>query len=247
MNYIVFDLEFNQDFSSLQQFPFKTNHYPFEIIQIGAIQLDASFHQLGTFNRYVKPYFYGQVCPFITQLTGITTPRLTSEALFPEVYRCFLEFVGDEETIFCIWGMSDIKELFKNAFYHQLPTKQLPHHFINIQPLVSSHLGLPTKKLLRLEHAVSALHIAADHTFHDALSDAHYTAEIWKKIYHPSIHPTVYDPTYTPRPTSEPKKQIDTQALFAQFAKMYSRELTSEEEKMILLAYKMGKTQQFLK
>jgi len=43
------------------------------------------------------------------------------------------------------------------------------------------------------------------------------------------------------------KKIIDVDALIYQFEKMYSREMTEEEKSIIILAYKMGKTNQFLK
>ncbi|MBE6023535.1 MAG: exonuclease domain-containing protein [Cellulosilyticum sp.] len=247
MYYIIFDLEFNQDFSSLQHFEIKNNHYPFEIIQIAALKLDTALNTLESFNRYVKPYFYSRVCPFITSLTGITTDQLTEEATFPEVYPHFLEFIGDPSAIFCTWGMSDLKELFRNAHYHNLSSTPLPRGFINIQPLVSRYLNFPTKKLLRLEHAVSALDIPKTYPFHNALNDAYYTSEIFKKVYHSGVTPSFYDPTYRSTPPMQPKKQLDTPALLQQFAKMYNRPLTKEEETMIILAYKMGKTHQFLK
>lgn len=246
MHYIIFDLEFNQDFSSLQNFDLKNSRYPFEIIQIGAIKLDESFNTTDTFDRYVKPFFYTQINPFITELTDITTTQLMSEEPFPEVYKAYTEFIEGVDSVFCIWGMSDIKELFKNTEYHQLSNKLLPRMFINIQPYVSIHLNLPSKKLLRLQDAVSALHIPITHPFHNALYDAYYTAEIFKKIYHSSIKPNYYDPLYIPSRQRQRKKQIDFDKLIQQFEKMYNRPMSDEEQDMIKLAYKMGKTNQFL-
>ena len=49
MNYIIFDLEFNQDFDSIQVSLEEDVKHPFEIIQIGAIKLDSSFKFLGSF------------------------------------------------------------------------------------------------------------------------------------------------------------------------------------------------------
>lgn len=247
MHYIVMDLEFNQDFASLQHFETTSKRYPFEIIQIAALKLDASFHTIGTFNRYVKPFFYGQICPFITSLTGITLDQLIGESSFPDVYQAFTAFIGGADAIFCTWGMSDMKELHKNISYHNLSNEQLPRHYINIQPVVSKYLNLPTKKLLRLEHATNALHLPTEHAFHDALNDAYYTSEIFKTVYDPSIKPSYYDPTYRPSRPLQRKRQVDTPALLDQFAKMYERPLTKEEEKMIVLAYQMGKTGQFIK
>jgi len=118
MYFIIFDLEFNQDFSSLHNFDRKRTHYPFEIIQIGAIKLDSKFNTIATFNRYVMPTFYTRINPFITELTGITTAQLLIEEPFPEIYKAYTEFIDGPDSVFCIWGMADIKGLIKNVEDH---------------------------------------------------------------------------------------------------------------------------------
>ncbi len=248
MYYIVFDLELNQDFSSLQNKYTNRASAPFEIIQIGAVKLDWEFNTVDTFDRYVKPAFYDKISPFVTGLTGITTGQLGTEETFPEVYRQFTEFTGGIGSVFCVWGSSDVKELFKNAESHGLSTRLLSKKYINIQPYASLYFNFPVKNLLRLEHAVQALNLPINHTFHNAFHDACYTAEIFKKIYNSFIQPKVYDPSAIPgRPPRQPKRSIDIEGLARQFEKMYGRELTPEEKSMILLAFKMGKTGQFLK
>ena len=124
MYFIVFDLELNQDFSSLQNLYKKTSSVPFEIIQIGAVKLDSEFNTVDTFNRYVKPTIYTKINPFITELTGITTEQLQSEEQFPEIYKAYTEFIAGTDSIFCIWGTSDIKELFRNVEEHHLNSKR---------------------------------------------------------------------------------------------------------------------------
>jgi DNA polymerase III epsilon subunit-like protein len=247
MYYIVFDLELNQDVPSLQTLSDKRSPSPSEIIQIGAVKLDSELNTVDTFNRYIKPTIYKKINPFITELTGITTGQLQSEEHFPEVYKDYSEFITGTDSIFCIWGTSDIKELFKNAEMHSLSSKPFPRRYINIQPYVSMYFNFPVKNLLRLEHAVEALSIPAKYAFHDAFYDAYYTAEIFKKIYNSFIQPKVYDPLYIAIKPRQPKRDIDINALHKQFEKMYDRKLTEEEQGMIILAYKMGKTHQFLK
>lgn len=246
MYYIIFDLEFNQDSSSLQHFDGKNMRAPFEIIQIGAIKLDVNFNTIDTFNRYVKPTFYKQITPFITELTGITTEQLLQEETYPNVYTAYTDFIGGSDAVFCIWGMSDIKELYRNTTYHQLSNVHLPKMFINIQPHVSKHLALPSKKLLRLQDAASLLHIPITYPFHNALYDAYYTSEIFKRVYRSSMVLSHYDPSYIPPRQKQRKKQIDFNGLIQQFEKMYNRQMTKEEQDIIKLAYKMGKTNQFL-
>lgn len=247
MHFIVFDLEFNQDFTSLQDLDKKRSQYPFEIIQIGAIKLDAALNTVATFNRYIRSTIYKEISPFITELTGISTEQLLTEEAFPEVYREYLEFIDEPDAVFCIWGMSDIKELYKNAEEHQLNRSLLSKLFINLQPHVSNYLNLPVNSLLKLQSAVEALDIPVTFPFHDALNDAFYTAELFQKIYNPSLQPKSYDPSYVIIRPRQPKRELDIDRLLQQFDKMYAREMTSEEQEIILLAYKMGKTNQFLK
>lgn len=247
MYYIVFDLELNQDFSSLQNKYCRRTPAPFEIIQLGAVKLDSGFNTVGTFDRYVKPSLYEKINPFITELTKITTEQLQTEETFPEVYRQFIGFAGGTDSIFCVWGSSDVKELFRNAENHSMSCRFLTRKYINLQPFASLYFQLPAKNLLRLEHAVQALNIPADFSFHNALHDAYYTAEILKKIYNPFIQPKIYDPSAIAcQPPRQPRRSLDVDGLIKQFEKMYGREITVEEKGMILLAFKMGKTGQFL-
>jgi len=245
MNYIVFDLEFNQDFSSGGSQRLHRNF--FEIIQIGAVKLDQNLNALDTFDRFVKPTLYAEVNPFITELTGITTEQLESEKPFPESYKDFIDFICGEDFVFCIWGMADLKELYRNIGYHKLDQKLLSRRYINLQTYAAQHLNLSQKTLPKLKTTVESLGIPLVHSFHNAFHDALYTAEVFRKINKDSIHPIYYDPdhrTIRPRPV---KQKVDFEKLIRQFEKMYAKDLTEEEQGMIKLAYKMGKTRQFLK
>lgn len=272
MHYIVYDLEFNQDLPEVQESSTvssmitadnpqtKVNpaispveeiapakRMPFEILQIGALKLDQDFNTLATFSRLVKPTLYPVVSPFITALTGITTDQVKDKASFPKVYQDFIRFIGAGDTAFCVWGKSDVKELYRNVFYHDLDHKLLPKDYLNIQPYASEHLGFSMKKLLRLKNTVEALGIPLSYSFHDAAGDAYYTAEILKKIYKPSMKLKAYDPQQVVSRPRPPKQVIDFDQLLRQFEKMYGREMTEEETSMIKLAYHMGKTHQFIK
>lgn len=249
MYYIVFDMEFNQDFASSIEVYNRRYYYPFEIIQIGAIKLDSDFKTVANFNRYISPTMYSKISPIITDLTGITTKQLIGEDPFPEVLKAFIDFIGSTKAIFCVWGMADMRELFRNVNYHEMSDTQLPKDFINIQPYASKYIGAPSKNLMRLKHAVEALNIPIPYGFHNAFYDAYYTSEVFKKIYSPIIHPKIYDPSYV-KSREKPvniKRTIDFEQLITQFSKMYKRDMLPEEVEIIKLAYLMGKTHQFMK
>jgi DNA polymerase III epsilon subunit-like protein len=247
MSYIIFDLEFNQDVTSLQNFNKQSSRYPFEIIQIGAIKLDLELNTVGTFNRYVKPTFYTRINPFVAELTGISSEQLLIEEPFPEVYESYQQFINDADSIFCTWGMSDITELYKNVEDHHLNQRLLPKKVINLQPHVSQHLNFSLKNMLRLQHAVELLDIPKTFPFHDALHDAYYTTEIFRKVYNASIQPKPYDPSIKVIRPKHRKSMIDIDGLLQQFEKMYARKITEDEQEMIKLAFKMGRTNQFVK
>jgi len=211
------------------------------------VKLDQNLNAIDTFQRYVKPTIYPVVNPFITELTGITTEQLATEEKFPAVFNAFVKFASGSDTVFCIWGMADIKELYRNIDYHNLESNLLSKWYINLQPYASLHFNLSRKKLMKLKTTAELLGIPLVYSFHDALYDAHYTAEIFKKLNKESIHVKLYDPTFvSPRPIPV-KLKIDFEKMIHQFKKMYARDLTEEEQNMIKLAYKMGKTGQFLK
>jgi len=229
MYYIIFDLEFNQyNSNSLQNTKEKPCRCPFEIIQIGAVKLDLNFNMVATFNRLVKPTIYENISPFITELTGISIDQLSLEESFPDIYKSFIEFINENDSVFCIWGMSDIKELFRNIEYHELDEKLISKMYINLQPYVSKYFKLPKVKLLRLQNAVELLNIKVDNEFHDALHDAEYTSEIFKKIYTPSIEPKLYNPYYVIVKPRHVKKIANYEKLKKQFKKMYGRLMSNK-------------------
>ena len=140
------------------------------------------------------------------------------------------------------------KELFRNIAYYDLPYKTLTKSYINIQHYASIYFNNPAGKSIGLQNAIQILNLDQDKSYHNALNDAYYTAQVFIRIYNPSIVPDVYMYTTVKSSSSKRnnKKQINYDKLFAEFAKILQRDLTKEEKKIIDLAYKMGKTNQFL-
>jgi DNA polymerase III epsilon subunit-like protein len=248
MNYIVFDLEFNQAWNQERSKSSFDARCPFEIIQIGAIKLDEALQTVSTLDRLVKPELYMDIHPFVYQLTGITAEDLKTAKPFAEVYYEFIQLINDE-SVLCIWGLSDIKELLRNIKYHKLDSSVIPKQYINIQRYASKLLHCPKGTSVGLRNAVEFLKISIDNKFHDAFGDASYTAEVFKHIYNDDIKPVIYQPDRGRRNDRNDrytrKTRLDLDKLIGQFEKMYDREMTEEERSIIKLAYLMGKTNQF--
>lgn len=241
MKYIIFDLEFNQSSNKEDRIA----ELPFEIIQIGAVKLDEDFKTISTFNELVKPTVYKNILPYIQDLTKITDEMVSSAKEFTNIYYDFMNFIGKEDITFIIWGIVDLRELYKTIIYFNLPTKNFPNLYIDIQDYASKHFKVPGVKSIGLKNALDFLNIPISSEFHNAFNDAYYTAEVFKKLYTDSIEPKIY--AHTPiRIKSESKKKVNYNALILQIEKMYNKKLTSKEISMIKLAYNMGKTNQFL-
>lgn len=248
MNYIIFDLEFNQVCPpTSEDIIIASKECPFEIIQIGAVKLNNQLEVIDGFNRLVKPAIYLEMNPFVSKLTRITTEQLSDEASFKDVFADFKSFIGDDEVVLCVWGMSDMKELFRNLKYHQINIQRVPKRYINLQPYLSEYFDLPKGLGISLRNGIDFLDIPYEVPMHNAYHDAFYTAKIFQAIYSTSIKYEIYYPEEK-KEKKRPllgKKHTDTTRLIGQFEKMYSREMTNEEQDMIKLAYVMGKTQQF--
>lgn len=250
MNYIIFDLEFNQAYKAndTQSSPNHDLKCPFEIIQIGAVKLDHRLCDVSTFNAFVKPVIYEQVHPFIEKLTHITIDQLIDEQTFDKVIEDFSQFIGDQNNTLVTWGMGDMKELFRNITYHNINKHFIPKNYINIQSHAAKYLMTPNGKTIGLQNAVTLLDLSITNNFHDAFNDAYYTAQVFKKIFTKNIEPSIYHFNTPTKMTTQDNnnKKLDEEALVKQFEKMYERHLTKQEIDMIMLSYKMGATHQFI-
>ncbi|SHI20174.1 Inhibitor of the KinA pathway to sporulation, predicted exonuclease [Clostridium magnum DSM 2767] len=248
IDYLVFDLEFNQDYNPAKKDRnIITPKCPFEIIQIGAVKLDENLQTISFLDRLVKPQIYTTINPFVKEMTGITMDLLDTAKPFKEIYEEFIEFTTGTTSILCVWGMTDMRELFRNIEYHGLDMSPIPKEYINLQLYASKYFNCSKGVNIGLHNAIELLHIPVKKQFHNAFNDACYTVEVFKKIYNKDIKPCIYNPNkYIRRNTdNSERKKIDTYRLIKQFEKMFNREMSTEEQSIIKLAYMMGKTNQF--
>lgn len=248
MNYIILDLEFNQNYNSTgENKNLLTPKCPFEIIQIGAVKLNHRLEITASLDKLIRPEIYTEIHPFVKEMTNITIDLLNTAKSFKEVYKEFIEFVKGSKSILCVWGMTDMRELFRNIKYHGLDTFLVPKEYINLQLYASKYFNSPKGTNIGLHRAVELLNIPLNSQFHNAFNDACYTVEVFKKIYNEKIRTTIYNPDKYIRSNRQHdgKKTLDFNKLINQFEKMFNREMTEEEQSIIKLAYIMGKTNQF--
>ena len=221
MNYIVFDLEWNQ--SDTQDG--EVESLPCEIIEIGAVKLNSDKVLVSEFKQLVKPQVYRKM-HFVTQkLIHLQIEELEEGIFFPDAVSRFLEWCG-EDYFFCSWGPTDLAMLQKNMRYYNIPPLSGgPIAFYDVQKLFSLTYG--NKKSRRsLEYAVDFLRIEKDIPFHRAFSDAYYTAKVFAAVRNANVLAHIsYDVFTLPQ---NKKEEIFT--IFDDYAKYITREFDDKAE-----------------
>lgn len=169
MNFVVFDLEFNQNCDDVKNERAEEEpSCPFEIIQIGAVKLDENLQLVSCFDKHVKPEIFDSIHPYVKKITGLTYEELKKAETFKKVFAEFIDFLDVNSSILCVWGMTDLKELFRNIKYHGLDTSLVPKEYINLQSYATSYFSCPKGTNIGLRNAVELLNITISSNFHNA-------------------------------------------------------------------------------
>lgn len=196
--YTVLDFEFNQAYEFADA-PVETDPTcRFEIIQIGAVRLNAALEEEARFSAFIRPKVYERLHPFVARMTGITQQQLSAADGFCDVYPAFREFVGDSR-IYCVWGNSDIRALYRNLNYHGLISGDILAEYIDVQQLAVRYLKYGRGRNVGLKNAAELLGIETDMPFHDALSDAVYTARVLKKVHVQNDGVRIFNSKHVPK------------------------------------------------
>ena len=178
MNYVVFDLEWNQCPYGKDR---EIKRLPFEIIEIGAVKLDSERNVVDCYHQIIKPTVYRTLHYRTRSIVHMTRKDLDGGKCFPEAVREFLSWAGGD-SIFCTWGTVDLPELQRNMnYYRLLPLLHGPMHYYDVQKLFAIQFE-DMKSRRALEYGIDFLNLDKDEDFHRALADARYTAEIFRRI-----------------------------------------------------------------
>ncbi|MCR5417454.1 MAG: serine hydrolase [Lachnospiraceae bacterium] len=222
MNFIVFDLEWNQG-----KLGKKDKHHdtiPFEIIEIGAVKLDENCKRIDPFQTLIKPQIYRDMPQLIEQMLHVDMKELERGATFPEACERFLTWCG-KDPVFCTWGNQDLLELQRNMLYFGIaPLADEPFEYLDVQKLFS--IAFEDGKTRRsLEYAIDFLQIDKDIPFHRAYADAYYTAKIFERIDADIRQYCSYDVFWLPE-----EKDLEIHKIFPDYSKYISREFESKKK-----------------
>ncbi|MEE1113599.1 MAG: 3'-5' exonuclease [Eubacterium sp.] len=225
MNYIVFDLEWNQCPYGKDR---EVKRLPFEIIEIGAVKLNEKREVVDTFQRIIKPTVYKTLNYRTREIVHLTKKDLDAGELFPDAVREFLAWSG-HDSVFCTWGTVDLPELQRNMkYFHLLHLIKGPFHYYDVQKLFAVQYE-DMKSRRSLEYGIDFLQLDKDEAFHRALADAKYTAEIFRRIDMDVV--LAYDSIDV---YQNPKTKVDEiHTIYNGYSKYISREFANKEEAML--------------
>ena len=169
---------------------------------------------------------------------------LENQPAFSEIYPEFLDFIGTEPAILCTWGGDDVKSLYRNILYHNLNADAMTNQYLNIQPFASAYLNHEEGKAIGLKNAVMELGLPEKASYHNALNDAVYTADIFRIVHPDKIQPETFQPLTML--TKKPKRlRTNIKSLLLYVEERLERELTLEEKALVKMAYMLGRNHTF--
>ena len=180
MNYVVVDLEWNQAMSSKSSvFNKLPIHLRGEIIQIGAVKLNADMSPGDEFQIDVKPVWFKRMHYKVKKLTGFDKERLSHGAPFAEAFAQFREWCGEDAT-FLTWGFDDQGIMEQNIIIHDLDWDWIAG-WVNLQLIYNLQTG-GDKNQKSLQTAMEHFGIEQTRVAHDALGDAYNTALVCSRL-----------------------------------------------------------------
>lgn len=176
MSKIVLDLEWNQPISMDSPLAIKLcTTLPFEIIQIGAVNLETGEQ----FKATCCLQQYKVLSPRISRLTGISRQDVKKGETFQSAMERFRAFCGPNPVLLT-WGFNDIPILQQNLRFYGLDTG-FTECYYNLQ--IMFHQQFDQEGLMRgLSFAVEFFQLEVAESYHDGLNDAAYTAAVAKHI-----------------------------------------------------------------
>ncbi len=177
MHYVVFDLEWNIAGYKNRVHPDDQAKMPHEIIEIGAVRLDESFDPVDRYSTFIKPKLYPILSSHIAAVTNRLQQSMKYGQRFDDAAHEFLDWCG-EDYLFCTWTESDTSTLKMNMDYYEI--NHALTACVDAQYLFDARVERAGMQR-SIEYAVDFLQLDKKYPFHQAVNDAWYTGQIFKK------------------------------------------------------------------
>lgn len=177
MHHIFVDFEMNH---IAGQYTEERTYSKMEIVEIGAVMLDEQYHEISSFQTYVRPEYNDKIEKQCTKVTGITTETVADAPVLWTALQQFVQWCGSESLTVYAWSDSDLKQLKRELNLKEIECKELHRlcdHWEDFQRTFCNLLGI--EKRVALKHAINAIQSEFDGAEHDALWEPCNTAKIF--------------------------------------------------------------------
>lgn len=175
-DFVIFDMEWNMGYQPRTfQYQGVEQTLRGEIIQIGAVKLRDG-QPVDRFSLTMKPRIFPRLHHHVAKVTGLTQAQLDAGVPIKEGLRRFAEWCGPD-TPLGEWGQDDVPVLKQNLVLCSLD-ESWPSKWYDLQRVFTSQRPRQEGEGMTLEAVVERLGIPKNDAFHDALSDAEYTAAV---------------------------------------------------------------------
>lgn len=180
MEYVIFDLEWNQPYHTDLEYLKRTNmELTGEIIQIGAVKVNSALEVIDTFDVIIKPQFLSYLQHHVLALTGLSEEKIWKGVPFKTAIEDFKQWCG-EDSILLSWGCDDLLILLENLRVHHI-ADDCNDRWYDAQRIYAWQVNR-NEKQVSVKNALQAQNIKMDLPQHYALNDAIYTVKILQKI-----------------------------------------------------------------
>lgn len=181
MQLIIFDLEWNIGYQP-KTFDYHGAEQTLrgEIIQIGAVRVDGAGQVLDRFSITMRPRIFRKLQHRIAKVTGMTQRQLDEGVPIREGLGRFLAWCGRDAAL-AEWGLDDVPVLKQNLYLNGYD-EAWPRRWYDLQQVFLAQRPRGEGEGMTLESVVARLGLPMDEAFHDALSDAVYTAAVCRCI-----------------------------------------------------------------
>ena len=183
MNYIIFDLEWNNGYNHA------LHKYINEIIEIGAVKLDGNLRVVDTFKQLVIPKYTKKLSSRCKRITKITPEEIEENAIdFNEAFSDFERWSNNEDNLFMSWSNSDLFVMSNNfLLYNNNCNISFIKKYCDVQKYCMAFVkrdGENSNNQIGLSDCAEKLGIEVDtENLHRALSDCYVAAECFKKVF----------------------------------------------------------------
>ena len=177
---IIFDMEWNMGYQP-KTFLYQGVEQVLrgEIIQIGAVKMEGQ-EMKDTFSITLKPNVFRKLHHHVAKVTGLTQEDINRGVPLKTGLEKFREWCGPD-AVLGEWGLDDVPVLKQNLVLAGLD-EGWPCCWYDLQRMFTAQIPRGEGEGMMLEAVVDRLGIEKEEAFHDALSDAVYTAKVCQFI-----------------------------------------------------------------